>query len=122
MLAINLIDAVGKDHESTKRTASPRFFSSLLSSPAMPPATPPTFPPCLPAVLAALHRSRRTSEPQNGGLAMQISHDQFISCYPQLWVVASGAELILDIDYGCIQQLMLFAWCTDLQQHIVLIS
>ena len=30
MLAVNLIDAVEKDHESTKRTASPRFFSSLL--------------------------------------------------------------------------------------------
>jgi hypothetical protein len=32
LLAINLIDAVEKDHESTKtkRTASPRFFSSLL--------------------------------------------------------------------------------------------
>jgi hypothetical protein len=34
LLAVNLIDAVEKDHESTKRTASPRFFSSLLSSPS----------------------------------------------------------------------------------------
>lgn len=60
--------------------------------------------------------------PQNSGRAMQISHNKFTSCYPQRWVVAIGAELILDINDGCITQLMPFAWCTDLQQHIVLIS